>query len=71
MNIETKCPNIGCNRHLGFGLNKTGSVVYCKGCSHYTHFKSDGSKRLYHKEFLPNNLKRSFQDKLQNNLVKK
>ncbi len=71
MNLESNCPGINCNRHLGFNLDKSDSVVYCKGCRHYTHFRKDGAKQMYMREFLPRHLKQSYQDKLKNNLVKK
>lgn len=71
MNLETRCQNIGCDRHLGYNLEKSDTVVYCKGCRHYTHFRADGAKKVYMREFLPRNLKQSFQDKLQNQLIKK
>jgi hypothetical protein len=71
MNTETKCPGINCNRHLGYNMEKSDSIVYCKGCRNYTHFKKDGSKKMYLPEFLPSKLKKSFQDNLQSNLQKK
>ena len=69
--MRSECAQPGCNRFLGYNMEKTGIAAYCKGCNNFTHFKEDGSKRIYHKEFLPEHIKISYQDKLQKSLVKK